>query len=183
MECKTVKIVIGSWGSYNECNERALGSAWLDLSKFTLWDEIDSTLKEQGFDLNGIDEELFVQDVEPELEIVNTDALHPRELFETLQNSGVLKDEYLLKIMLAYCEVAGYESFAAIVRKNGENWADDIVIYPDYTCEDIGREVIEESGLSLPDWAEDYFDYRKFGESLCRFDNYHEYSGGIIYIA
>lgn len=27
-----ISIVIGSWGSYNECNERALGSKWLDLS-------------------------------------------------------------------------------------------------------------------------------------------------------
>lgn len=27
-----IKIVIGSWGSYNEYNERALGSKWLDLS-------------------------------------------------------------------------------------------------------------------------------------------------------
>ena len=27
-----VSIVIGSWGSYNECNERALGSKWLDIS-------------------------------------------------------------------------------------------------------------------------------------------------------
>ena len=27
-----IKIVIGSCGSYNECNERALGSKWLDLS-------------------------------------------------------------------------------------------------------------------------------------------------------
>ena len=29
-----IKIVIGSWGSYNECNERALGSKWLDLSDY-----------------------------------------------------------------------------------------------------------------------------------------------------
>ena len=27
-----IKIVIGSWGSYNECNERAYGSKWLDLA-------------------------------------------------------------------------------------------------------------------------------------------------------
>mgnify|MGYP004524111917 CR=1 FL=1 len=27
-------IVIGSWGSYNECNEKALGSKWLDLEDF-----------------------------------------------------------------------------------------------------------------------------------------------------
>ena len=32
-----VSIVIGSWGSYNECNERALGSRWLDLSEYTDW--------------------------------------------------------------------------------------------------------------------------------------------------
>ena len=29
-----ISIVIGSWGSYNECNERALGSKWLDLSDY-----------------------------------------------------------------------------------------------------------------------------------------------------
>ena len=31
-----VNIVIGSWGSYNECNDRALGSKWLDLSDHIL---------------------------------------------------------------------------------------------------------------------------------------------------
>ncbi len=25
-----ISIVLGSWGSYNDCNERALGSKWLD---------------------------------------------------------------------------------------------------------------------------------------------------------
>lgn len=34
--CDNIKIVIGSWGSYNECNERALGSKWLDLSDYHL---------------------------------------------------------------------------------------------------------------------------------------------------
>lgn len=59
-----IKIVIGSWGSYNECNERALGSKWLDLSDYTDWEQITDELKEQGFKLDGIDEELFIQDVE-----------------------------------------------------------------------------------------------------------------------
>ena len=31
-----VSIVIGSWGSYNECNERALGSKWIDLSDYEI---------------------------------------------------------------------------------------------------------------------------------------------------
>ena len=59
-----INIVIGSWGSYNECNERALGSKWLDLSDYSEWDEIVEELKNEGFELDGIDEELFIQDVE-----------------------------------------------------------------------------------------------------------------------
>ena len=29
-----ISVVIGSWGSYNECNERALGSKWLCLNDY-----------------------------------------------------------------------------------------------------------------------------------------------------
>ena len=43
-----IKIVIGSWGSYNECNERALGSGWLKLSDYSDWEEIEEELKKQG---------------------------------------------------------------------------------------------------------------------------------------
>ena len=59
-----IRIVIGSWGSYNECNERALGSKWLTLNDYDDWDEIEEELERQGFILGGIDEELFVQDIE-----------------------------------------------------------------------------------------------------------------------
>ena len=53
-----IEIVIGSWGSYNECNERSLGSKWLRLSEYSNWEEIETELKNQGFILDGIDEEL-----------------------------------------------------------------------------------------------------------------------------
>jgi hypothetical protein len=59
-----IRIVIGSWGSYNECNERALGSRWLDLADYGDWDEIVEELERQGFELDGIDEELFIQDID-----------------------------------------------------------------------------------------------------------------------
>ena len=36
-----IKVVIGSWGSYNACNERALGSKWIDLYDFESWEEIE----------------------------------------------------------------------------------------------------------------------------------------------
>lgn len=52
-----ISIVIGSWGSYNECNERALGSKWLDLSDYNDWEEIVEELKREGFEPDGIDEE------------------------------------------------------------------------------------------------------------------------------
>ena len=77
-----IKIVIGSWGSYNECNERALGSKWLDLSDYSDWDEIVEELKKEGFELDGIDEELFIQDVEGiEDRSVNWDYVNPETLF------------------------------------------------------------------------------------------------------
>ena len=36
MKNNTISIVIGSWGSYNECNERALGSKWLAFPIITI---------------------------------------------------------------------------------------------------------------------------------------------------
>ena len=51
-----ISIVIGSWGSYNDCNERSLGSKWLDLSDYEEWSEIEEELKKEGFQLDGIDE-------------------------------------------------------------------------------------------------------------------------------
>ena len=59
-----ISIVIGSWGSYNACNERALGSKWKNLSDYSDWEDIVTELEQEGFELNGIDEELFIQDIE-----------------------------------------------------------------------------------------------------------------------
>lgn len=38
---ETISVVIGSGGSYNECNERALGSKWLDFGDYLSWEEIE----------------------------------------------------------------------------------------------------------------------------------------------
>ena len=85
-----IKIVIGSWGSYNECNERALGSEWLTLNDYDDWDEIEEELQQQGFILDGIDEELFVQDVDGiPTDSTNWDCVNPADLFETLKESGI----------------------------------------------------------------------------------------------
>ena len=97
-----IKIVIGSWGSYNECNNRALGSKWLDLSDYADWDEIETELKEKGFELDGLDEELFIQDIEGIYDnSINWDYVHPKELFETLKESGVLDNDYKYEVLTA----------------------------------------------------------------------------------
>ena len=110
-----ISIVIGSWGSYNECNERALGSKWLDLSDYSDWDEIVEELKKEGFELDGIDEELFIQDVEGiEDRSVNWDYVNPETLFNTLKESGVLDDNYKYKVFCAFLEIVAfpYASFS-----------------------------------------------------------------------
>ena len=93
-----VNIVIGSWGSYNACNERALGSKWLELNDYDSWDEIEEELTKEGFDLKGIDEELFIQDLEGiDDSSLNCDYMHPKRLFETLKESEILNNKYNMK--------------------------------------------------------------------------------------
>ena len=79
----TIKIVIGSGGSYSTCNERALGSEWLNLANYKNWDEIAAALKTQDFRLDDTDKELFVQDIDGlPSNCENWDYISPKELFE-----------------------------------------------------------------------------------------------------
>lgn len=96
-----IKMVVGSWGSYNACNERALGSKWLDLSDYSDWDEIVEELEKQGFELDGIDEELFIQDCEG-ISGFNGDYTHPEELFEVCKESEIIDDDYKHKVATAF---------------------------------------------------------------------------------
>lgn len=112
-----ISIVIGSWGSYNECNERALGSKWLDLSDYNDWEEIVEELKREGFELDGIDEELFIQDIEGIYDrSVNWDYMNPENLFNTLYESGVLTNDYKYKELCAFLEVKNYDDFEELVK-------------------------------------------------------------------
>ena len=180
----TISIVIGSWGSYNECNERALGSKWLDLSDYSDWEEIVEELKEEGFKLKGIDEELFIQDVEGlPSDCKNWDYTNPQTLFETLHDSGVLDDGYKYEIMSAFLEVRSFEDFERLVSSHGSHWDNDITLYRGYDYEDFGREIFLSCGYDreIPDHLQDYFDFEAFGKSM-RYDGVEEYSGGLIEI-
>ena len=129
----TVRMVIGSWGSYNACNERALGSKWLDLSDFSSWDDIEEELKNEGFELDGIDEELFVQDIEGiEDKDISWDYTHPKTIFDALNDSYVLINTDKFETMQAYLEVRSLSDFIDLVNSHGTHWDNDINLYKGY---------------------------------------------------
>ena len=185
-----IGIVIGSWGSYNECNERALGSSWLDLSDYDSWEEIEEELVKQGFELQGIDEELFIQDIQGINFIqdiqgincngINCDYMHPKRLFETLKESGVLDNKYKYEIMEAFLEVRCFDEFEDRVNLYRQNWDDDIYLYKNMDWYDIGYEFLHDCN-NIPDHLDNYIDYERYGEEL-RYDGFEEYSNGIIEI-
>ena len=176
-----IKIVIGSWGSYNECNEKSLGSKWLNLSDYSSWEEIEKELVNEGFELDGLDEELFIQDIEGIDCKKNWDYTHPKTLFETLSESGVLDDYDKYETMCAYLEVRNYDDFEKLVANYGSNWDDDIRIYKNYDWSDYGRMVFDASCYQVPDVIENFIDFEAYGKYMG--DCYaEEYQNGIIEI-
>ena len=174
-----IRIVIGSWGSYNECNERALGSKWLDLSDYSDWEEIEEELKKEGFELDGIDEELFIQDVEGiDGGGTNWDYVHPKELFETLQESGILDDDNLYEMFEAYVEVNNYEDWCRRVESEGDRWADNIILYRNQDMDDVAYELMHES-YEIPDELENYIDFSRYANELT-YSGFHETTKGVI---
>ena len=178
-----VSMVIGSWGSYNECNERALGSKWLDFDCFDDWDEIVEELKKEGFELDGIDEELFVQDIEGVPDEKNWDYVHPRTIFELIKKSGVLDDEYKYELMFAFCEAESFDEWERLVEEYEENWDRDIVFYRNMTMLDVAYEIIDECYdlEKMLGRLSSYFDYAAFARDLS-YDGYIETEYGVLEI-
>lgn len=177
-----MKIVIGSWGSYNECNERALGSKWLDLGDFNEWEEIEEELKNQGFELDGIDEELFIQDIEGDWGF-NCDYMHPKRLFE-LMLEGNLHFNGQEELALAYIEARSWEDLVSLIESKGKHWDEDIYFYKDMTPEEVAEQMINDCypdlDFSRMGWISSYvtIDYKGIASD----EPYYEVSGGTIEI-
>ncbi len=162
-----IKIVIGSWGSYNECNERALGSKWLNLADYDSWEDIENELKKEGFKLDGIDEELFIQDIEGlPSNACEWDYTNPKTLFEILKESEVLDDDYKYETLLAYLDVRDFSDFENLVNIKGSSWDDDIHIYKGYDWEDYGRMMFEEYCYQIPEVLENFIDFEAYGKYI-----------------
>lgn len=179
-----IAMVIGSWGSYNECNERALGSSWLNFDDFDEWEEIEEELIREGFELNGIDEELFVQDIEGiPASCQDWDNTHPQEIFELIKESGVLDHECKYELMEAYCEVRSFDEWSDRVKQCGENWDSDIAFYKGQDMYDVAYNLVNEfyDLDKMLGHLASYFDYNAFARDL-KFDGYTETSNGVIEI-
>lgn len=172
-----ISVVIGSWGSYSACNERALGSSWLTLNDYKDWDDILEELKKQGFELDGIDQELFIQDTDGLPGGQSVESEDPKHFFECLRDSGVLDENYKFDVLDAYLEVRDIDDFMCLVDNYGYDWDIDITLYRGYDWEDLGREML--CDYNIPEFLEDYIDYEAYGESY-KYDGYEEFSGGII---
>ncbi len=177
-----IKIVIGSWGSYNECNNRALGSKWLDLSNYNDWEDIEEELKKQGFKLNGIDEELFIQDVEGlPSNCCNWDYMNPKRLFEILSESDVLYNDYKYEVLQAFLEIKNFSDFESLVDSYGSNWDDDVHLYKNWDWEQYGRDYYRNCNGEISDDIDNFFDFERYGESV-GYSFAYKYSEGIIEI-
>ena len=177
-----IKMVIGSWGSYNDCNSKSLGSTWLDLSQYDSWEEIEEELTKQGFQLDGIDEELFIQDIEGlPSDACNWDYTHPKTLFETLKESEILDSWSKMNTFQAFLEVRNFSEFENLVSSKGRNWDDEIRLYKGYDWADYGREMYECCCYEIPEQLENFIDFEEYGKYMG--DYYaEEYSDGIIEI-
>ena len=173
-------VCIGSWGAYNSANEKSLGSEFIDFAQYDSWEEIEEELRKQGFDLEGEDEELFIQDFDFKMPSgLSGDYTHPKFLYDTLKNSGVLHNEHLYKEMMAYCEAESWDEFQDLVKEKGEEWTNDIIFYEDADGADYAREQIMEW---LPkeyfNSLDSYLDYDKYFNE----GDAHETSYGVIEI-
>ncbi len=177
----TITIVIGSWGSYNVCNERALGSKWFDLNDYNDWEEIKAELVKQGFELEGIDAELFIQDIEGlPSSCADWDFTSPKHLFNTIKDSGILTDDYTFEMMEAFLEVRNFGDFEELVKKHGSDWTNYVHVYKSFDWYDYGKQAFDDCCYDIPEHLQDFFDFEEYGKYIG--DHLEEYSQGLIEI-
>ena len=129
---------MGSRKAYNEDNERALSSEWINLDDVEDLDDLIAILKSQGFTDEEL-EETFIQDYEGEIDIFeNCDYITKEELIKTCESFEDLEDSDIPKIK-ALIEAYGIREALEIIKND--------------RLEDYGFY----EGLDSTDYAEEYF--------------------------
>lgn len=158
-----LKMYVTSWGRYN----RGLSGCYIDLNGIKDYDDVIEELKEKGFDLQGLDEELTVHDY-VEGSICNLMNEKFGEWFNenTIEwaNELLNLDENEIEIILAYAEIHGIHSAC-------EN---DIqyILDRNYIYEDI-EEFLNEM-YDIPERLQSYIDY----ELMIKYDSIYKLEDG-----
>ena len=161
------KVVFGSWKAYNECNDRALGSTWLDMSDFNDVVEIYDELRKQGFTESEL-EETFIQDYECDVDFIeNCDYVSIDTMFEWLElidDSNLSADE-----IDAYIQMQSKREFR---DKLNDDELDriEVYVYPCSSWQDLGYHMAYEVMMlftdNMPKDLEYYFDFEAYGKSF-----------------
>ena len=165
-----VSLVVGSWKAYNENNERALGSNWLNMSDYDSIDEIIEELKKEGFTDEEL-EETFIQDYSSDIDVFNGnyDNTSIEEAFELLEKLDEL--DYDAETIEAFVEVEG----------NLDNIDDyEIYFYPGQTIEELAYDFMHDA-MNIPEELEPYIDYEAYARNMS-YDGFTEVSNGVIEI-
>ncbi len=176
-----LKIVVGSWKAYNECNERALGSHWLDLTEFNSVEEITEELLKEGFTKEEL-EETFIQDIDFDMGDMDCDCMTYERLYNLLEEGDILNDGWKQDLMEKFIEAINFDEFEERVEEKGADWTDDIYFYEGQTMEDIAREYVE-SCINLDDLPMhlgEYIDFEQMGRDIYYEGCYHRLRDGIL---
>ena len=130
--------------------------------------------------LNGIDE-VFIQDIENWSSIgTNWDYINPNTLFNTLNEAGVLTNDWKYNIMQADWELRSLADFIELVDNHGYNWDNDIYLYKGYDSQ-YRWEIFECCDYNLDERIEDLFDFEAYDKYIANYIA-EEDSDGIIEI-
>ena len=169
-----IKVVIGSRKAYNECNERALGSEWINLDDVEDLDDLIAILKSQGFTDEEL-EETFIQDYEAEIELFqNCDYISKEKLIETCESLEDL-EEYDIPKIKALIEYLGIEETLKIIR---DNELDNYSFYEGLNRQEYAEQLFEDCyGFDFEkspfSWIRNYIDFESMGRDM-------DYNGEIV---
>ena len=110
---------------------------------------------------------MVVEDLQTISEVMSDfNKLHPKHVFNLLNTSGVLRDNYRFSIMEAVIEVCSFNHFVELVEEREDDWDEDIYLYEGYDWYDFGEMICENCGYQVPDALEPHIDYASFGETF-----------------
>lgn len=176
-----LKICVGSWKAYNECNAHALGSYYngsyfIDFMKLESAEELTDLLTFLGWD-ELEQEELFIQDYESEIfTFHNCDYINPLEIAEALEGRQEEVEENAAKIGA----MIEYDSEYEDIKKAVED-LDDFIFYEDIEPEDYEEQLfydcIDKETADLLD--RNPYIYIDF-EQMARDDDIYAVNGGVL---